>query len=298
MADPPVVLGALDPDVPVPFGRDSVVRAVVAEPVTALLVQRALVLEVAHPKVAAGVSQHSTFQRRPWSRAAVTADAALRLVFGDDATARAAVAQIYRVHDGINGPVGVPVADAGTDARDTYSAHDAALLAWVWATLVDTAETAYTRWVRPLSPAEADAFYGEMRAFGRFFGIAGHLLPEDRAAFAAYMEDTLAEESFASGALSRSLARDVLWFSHWSVPAPLVRVERALALATLDRRVLERLRIRPSPAELEDARRLERVLAHYRRLPRAPRVMPSLYVRLRALTAGLVDSAQAWRAPR
>ena len=286
-----VALGALDPDVPPPFGPHSVVRAVAAEPVTALLVQRALVLEVAHPAVAAGVSHHSTFQRRPLSRAAVTADAALRLVFGDDATARAAVRQIYRVHDGINGPLhGAP------EAHDTYTAHDASLLAWVWATLVDTAQTAYTCWVRPFSATEADAFYNEMRSFGRFFGIPDHLLPQDRTALARYLEDTFAQESFGSSVASRALARDVLWFRHWSVPAPVVRYHRAVALATLDRRVLERLEISPSRADEEAARRIDRVLAHYRRLPRAPRVVPSLYVRLRAPTVGLAARARGWRA--
>jgi uncharacterized protein (DUF2236 family) len=48
-----------------------------------------------------------------------------------------------------------------------YTAHDAALLTWVWATLVDSAEVAYTRWVGPLAPAEADAYYADMVAFAR-----------------------------------------------------------------------------------------------------------------------------------
>ena len=87
-------------------GRDSVVRAVVAEPVTALLVQRALVMDVAHPKVAGAVADHSDFQRRPLTRAWATVDAALRLVFGDEQVARQAARQIYAVHDHIDGSLG------------------------------------------------------------------------------------------------------------------------------------------------------------------------------------------------
>src|SRR5579863_2749307 len=101
MSVPPPVLGALDPQAPLPFGRHSVVRAVVAEPVTALLVQRALVMDVAHPSVAAAVAHHSEFQRRPLTRAWATVDAALRLVFGDEQVARDAARQIYAVHDHI-----------------------------------------------------------------------------------------------------------------------------------------------------------------------------------------------------
>src|SRR5580700_10021237 len=104
----PPVLGGLDPEAPAPFGPRSIVRAMVAEPVTALLLQRALVMDVAHPKVAAAVAHHSHFQRRPLSRAWVTVDAALRLVFGDERTARGAARQIYGVHDHIHGSVETP----------------------------------------------------------------------------------------------------------------------------------------------------------------------------------------------
>ncbi len=213
------VLAAFDPARPSPFGRHGMVRAVVANPVTALLVQRALVMEVAHPAVAAGVEHHSRFRSHPLRRAWVTADAALRLTFGDDEVARGAVRQIYRVHDRINGPVEAlgPVADPAP-RPGSYTAHDAALLLWVWATLVDTAETAYTRWVRPFGPGEGEAFYTEMRSMGSFLGIPHDTLPADRAAFARYLERTLDDERLGSSEVSRRVARQVLWFSHWSVP--------------------------------------------------------------------------------
>ena len=81
----PAWLGALDPDAESPLGRHSVLRRVVAEPVTALMIQRALVMDVAHPKVAAGVEDHSQFRSHPWRRAWVTVDTGLRLVFGSTA---------------------------------------------------------------------------------------------------------------------------------------------------------------------------------------------------------------------
>jgi uncharacterized protein (DUF2236 family) len=290
MTASPPVLGALDPDAPLPFGRHSVVRAVVAEPVTALLVQRALVMDVAHPKVAAAVAHHSDFQRHPLSRAWVTADAAVRLVFGDEHVARGAARQIYGVHDHINGRLDVGDG-SGDGAHDTrYTAHDASLLAWVWATLVDTAETSFTRWVRPFGPAEAGAFYDEMLAFGRFFGIPDALLPADRSAFACYLDDTLSGESFATGDQSRALARQVLWFRHRGVPSPLVGVERALALATLDGRIVERLGIRAGRGDREVGRRLDEWLSsYYRRFPRPPRILPALYILMRRPSIGVAD---------
>jgi uncharacterized protein (DUF2236 family) len=287
MTVPSPALGALDPDAPLPFGRDSLVRAAVAEPVTALLVQRALVMEVAHPKVAAAVAHHSHFQRRPLARAWVTVDAALRLVFGDEPTARGAARQIYGVHDRIHGSVDSP-------APDAYTAHDASLLAWVWATLVDTTEVAFTRWVRPFDANEADVFYGEMRSFARFLGIPDELLPADRTAFAGYLEDVLSGDTLGTTEESRSVARQVLWFDHRIVPSPLVRVERVLALATLDPRIVDRLGIRPDRGDAELGRRLDAWLrAYYRLVPRLPRVTPSLYVRLRRPSVGLAGRARA-----
>ena len=251
-----------------------------AEPVTALLVQRALVMEVAHPMVGAGVDRHSSFRSRPVRRAWVTADAALRLLFGDDDVARGAVRQIYAVHDHINGEL---AHGAGTWPEGTpYTAHDAELLRWVWATLVDTATTAYSRWVRPLSAEEADHFYAEMQALARFLGIPGALLPEDRRAFARYLESVLEDRALGSGAVSRALARQILWYRHWSVPSPVVRLERVLAFATLDARLLERLELRPGRADEALGRRLDGALAGwYRRLPRPGTSVPRLYVRLR-----------------
>lgn len=271
--------GVLDPGVPPPFGPRSVVRHVVAHPVTSLLVQRALVMDVAHPAVAAGVEHHSRFRAQPLRRAWATVDVALRLTFGDAAVARGAVRQIYGVHDRVHGPV---------PGHGSYSAHDAALLTWVWATLVDTAETGFTRWVRPLAPDEARTFYTEMVALGRFLGIPAELLPPTRADFAAYLDAMLDGPVLGSDEACARMARQVLWFRHWSVPPAAVRVERVLALRTLDPRLVDRLGLTPGRADAALGRRLETVLgALCRRLPRAPVGAHGCYVALRRPTVGL-----------
>lgn len=266
-------------------------RRVAAEPVTALLVQRALVMEVAHPKVAAGVAHHSSFRSSPISRAWVTADAALRLVFGDSAVARGAVEQIYRTHDHINGTV-----DQGGEA---YTAHDATLLCWVWATLVDTAEVAYIRWVRPFSGDEGETFYGEMLALARFLGIPVHLLPADREEFALYLDGMLDGDVLGSTPATHDMARQVLWFRHWTVAPPIVRLERALALATLDRRLVDRLELRAGAADERLGDRADALLRdHYHRLPSWRRALAPAYVAVRRPTIGLTRRVPAWLRPR
>ncbi len=287
-------LGALDPTAPTPLGRDSVLRRVVAEPVTALMIQRALVMDVAHPKVAAGVEDHSQFRSRPWRRAWITVDAGLRLVFGPTPTARAAARQIYAIHDHINGHLSVPTAPGDTDT--SYTAHDAALLTWVWATLVDSAEVAYTRWVGPFAGSEADAYYADMVAFARFVGIPAELLPVDRTAFATYLDDMLDCGLLGAGDLSRTLTRDILWFEHRSVPPPIVRVGRVLAVATLDPRLRRSLDLRLDPDDERFGNRLDEILrTYYPRLPRARAGLPGLYVLARRPTIGLAQRTRSRR---
>jgi len=273
------VSGALDLSACTPFARGSTLRRVVAEPVTALLVQRALVMEVAHPKVAAGVDHHSGFRRRPLQRAWVTADAAVRLVFGDNATATAAARKIYRTHDDIHG---------STSTGESYSAHEASLLTWVWATLVDTARLGHERWVRPLGPGESETYYEEALAFARFLGIPGDLLPPDTESFERYVSQMLIGDVLASTEECRRVATEVLWYRHWSVSPQLVRVQRALVFATLDPAFTSRLGLRPSDSDLRLGMLLDdRLSRWYPHLPGFRRRIPELYLALRRPTIGL-----------
>lgn len=250
------------------------VQRVAAEPVTALLLQRALVMEVAHPKVAAAVADHSSFRSQPWRRALATANAAVRIVFGDEQAARATVRHIQRTHDRIHGEVGA--------GEGRYTAHDPTLLLWVWATLVDTAQVAFTRWVRPFEDSEAEAFHDEMRSLGVLLGIPGTMLPASPAQQRQYFEDMLEGPELGATPASRELARQVLWYRHVLVPPPVVNVQRSLALATLDRRLLERLQLEPSAADRWLGSWCDGALrAGYRRLPGLRTVPLPLYLRVR-----------------
>src|SRR5436190_14118997 len=98
---------------------------------------RALILQVAHPLVAAGVAQHSGYREDPWGRLYRTLDVTTRIVFGDAATSRAAARELRAVHARVRGRA---------DDATPYDARDPDLLLWVWATLVDTSLLVYTRY--------------------------------------------------------------------------------------------------------------------------------------------------------
>jgi uncharacterized protein (DUF2236 family) len=269
------ILGQLDPAIQTGFDRSSPLRRAACEPAVFLLIPRALVMEVAHPKVGAGVDDHSQFRRIPLRRLSATMDAAVRLVFGDSDVAAAAAQQIYRLHDRINGTV--------ADSGEAYTAHDAALLLWVWATLVDATELGYTRWVRPLPADQADALYTDLRAFGRFFGIPDDLLPADRDAFAAYYESVLASPDLGSTATSHRLVRDILSVPSKMVPDGLLRPFRVLAVGLLDPRLRDRLGLSMSASDDRLFRGLDRWIPRVNRLLPRPilRQLPYVYLVLR-----------------
>src|SRR5215472_3016918 len=111
------------------FDDDSIIRRVNRENVLMLGGGRALLMQLAHPKVAAGVDEHSDFRTRPMYRLRRTIRLTMAIVFGDKDTAMAAARNVNRVHARVTG-------------RD-YRALDPDLLLWVHSTLVDSALVTY-----------------------------------------------------------------------------------------------------------------------------------------------------------
>jgi uncharacterized protein (DUF2236 family) len=280
------ILGRLDPAASTGFHRGSAIRVVSAEPVLGLILQHALVMEVAHAKVGAGVTHHSLFQSRPLTRAWSTADAGVRLVWGSPEVSRAAARQIYRFHDHVHGrlPESGPAWPQGT----AYTAHDASLLLWVWATLIEVTQVAHARWLRPLEGALADAYYADMCTFARFLGIPAEMIPPDRNAFARYVNSVIDGDELMPTPTSSAMVRRVLWYSNWNVPALLVRPQRVLSVGTLDPRIRDRFGLTLSPNDQRLFDRLDGSLARwYRNRPGwLAQRLPLMYLAFRGPTIG------------
>jgi len=190
------------------FGPSSVVWRVTRETVLLLGGGRALLLQVAHPLVAAGVAEHSDFRRRPLDRLWRTLDLMLTLVFADAGAALRAVQEIERVHARVRG---VLDRDLGPFRRGTpYAASDPALLLWVYATLVDSALVVYQRFVGPLPDADPATYYEESKVAMRLFGIPAALIPPTLPAFAAYMDDMVGGDVLVVGPAGREIADSIL----------------------------------------------------------------------------------------
>jgi uncharacterized protein (DUF2236 family) len=144
---------------------------------------RALILQVAHPAVAAGVAQHSNYREAPWRRLYRTLDVTTRIVFGDVRSSAEAAAALGRVHERVRGR---------DDRGDRYSATDPELLLWVHATLLDTSLLIYDRYVRRLTEPERAVYYEQMKPVGEAYGIPRERQPRDWPAFRAYFDEMLA----------------------------------------------------------------------------------------------------------
>lgn len=151
----------------------------------------ALLLQIAHPLVAEGVAQHSTFESEPFRRLHGTIRTTMDMVFGDGPSAERAVRRLNGIHARVRGPVGDPQAAA---AWHDYRALDPELLLWVQATLIVTSVRAYERWIGPLADAEREQFWQEARQVGIRLGIPLASSPADWEALMAYWERMLAAD--------------------------------------------------------------------------------------------------------
>src|SRR5207245_7025140 len=120
------------------FPADSMLRRVGAGSIGLLGGGRALLLQLAHPLVAAGVHDHSDFRRDPLGRLQHTLEMMGSIITAEDAeTQAAALRRFHDVHARIKGHLPEAV---GALARNTqYSGHDPHLKLWVHATFMDTA---------------------------------------------------------------------------------------------------------------------------------------------------------------
>ena len=151
----------------------------------------ALLLQIAHPLVAEGVSHHSTFESDPFRRLHGTITTTMDLVFGDGHAAERAVRRLNGVHASVRGVV---ADEEAAELANAYRALDPELLLWVQTTLIVTSVRVYSRWVAPLSRAELDEFWREARQVGTRLGIPVSLSPADWNALADYWRRMLSDD--------------------------------------------------------------------------------------------------------
>jgi uncharacterized protein (DUF2236 family) len=197
------------------FPSESPMRRVHREGVLLLGGGRALLLQIAHPLVAAGVAEHSRFREDPFGRLRRTLDAMLAIVFGRRDTAVAWAARVRRIHASVHGTLAEA---AGAFARGTpYDARDPDLLLWVHATLIDTSLLIHDRFFGELDPASRVGYYDETKVIAELMGVPARAIPQTLDAFHAYVEEMLRSDRISLTDEAREIADAVL-----RPPVPLV----------------------------------------------------------------------------
>lgn len=140
---------------------------------------RALLMQVAHPTVGAGVAQYSNFRAEPWQRLERTVKSVMVQSYGGEQTAVEA-ARLRELHKDIKG-----IDHHG----DRYHALNPEAYWWVHATIFESTVALHANFAKPLPAAEQKQLYQEWRELGVTLGIKEHRMPADLADFWAYFQD-------------------------------------------------------------------------------------------------------------
>ena len=190
------------------FGPGSAIWHLDREAILFLGAGRALLLQLAHPWVAAAIGEHSSALADPIGRFHRTFDIVFTLVFGSLDQALAASRRLHRRHAEIIGRM--PAAVGAYAEGSFYRANEVSALMWVHATLVDTALAVHNLMLPPLEREALERYYADCRLLGLLFGIPLESQPADWEAFAAYMEASIGSDRLAVGPAARELGLRVL----------------------------------------------------------------------------------------
>lgn len=221
----------------------------------------ALLMQAAHPSVAAGVAQHSTYATDPFGRLLRTLESSFAVVFGSRSEAEATIRRVNAIHAAVRGRR----ADGAA-----YSALEPEALLWVHATLVDTALRVYGRFVEPLRPQDEQRYHEESARVGIALGIPEARMPGTLVELRSWMAGMVASGEVRVTPDARRIARTVLYPSRFP-PKVAWDAAHLISLSTLPPELRRQYGIGWSARREEGTERL--AAAGRRLLPLLPAVL-------------------------
>jgi len=231
---------------------------------------RAALLQLAHPKVAHAVDQHSKTRTDVAGRFARTFHNVFAMLFGDLEQAFTAARRVHAVHTRIHGTI--PDAIGGWPAGTPYEANEPESLCWVHATLLDTTIRVRELLDGPLPTSIKDAYVVELQRFAALFGIPRAMLPQSWAEHAAYMAEMIGSDRLAVAPCAREMARFLVGRGA-RVQPPLGRIAEALTHELLPPHLADQFGLRGTPRRTRAG--LVAFATVYRRLPRSVVAVPA-----------------------
>ena len=209
----------------------SIVREVAAKRVVVLGGLPAVLLQVAHPMIAQGVSDYSRFQDDPLARLIATLDATLVMTFGDTDQVAQKVHRVRRRHQAVHGELAEMHGEWGQG--ESYSALDADLCLWVYATGVEVALDTYGAFCAPLSQPARARYYEDGKPLADVMGVTRRVLPATYREFRSYYRDMLGR--LVVGRMARDIAAAIFAAKLGPVPVSPLGPLIAAALMPDDR---------------------------------------------------------------
>ena len=243
----------------------SITWRVNAERIVLLGWARAILLQLAHPLVAAGVFDHSGFRGTPYaaaSRLYHTVHAMLSLTFGDEAARQRTLDGIRAIHRRVNGVL--PESTGPYPAGTRYSAEDPALVLWVHATLIESVLLVYEQLVAPLTASERDEYCAEAFPIAVALAAREDEVPRTWNDMRCYLERMYSSNTIAVGTQGRELAGAVLSPSGGWLVAPATWINRMVTVGLLPSQVREQYGMTWSPKQDRTVARLLSLLRNTR----------------------------------
>src|SRR5574341_950333 len=245
------------------FTPGTVFWRVNSDALTMLSASRALLLELAHPLVAAGVAAHSNYRGDPFGRLLRTLRTITEIMFADASTAKEALGHLNDCHAKVKGELKQTAGLLASGAH--YDANDPLLRLWVLATLFDSCLAVYDHFAAPLSSDERREYYREGKLLGQLLGIPPALMPATYEDFDAYVQAMIQSDMLTVSDEARDIAGAL-----WAAPlfGGFARIVSWAGIGLLPERIRKEFRIQWSE---RDQAWLRRWAAASRRLrPRIP----------------------------
>lgn len=244
-----------------PLGPGSLMWQLGMPRTSLLLAGRALLMQVSHPVVGAGVHDFSTFRTDPWGRLERTIGSVDVQLFGGEQL-RMESARLRALHKKIKG--------AGFDGR-RYSALDPKAYAWVHLTVFDATLVLHELLGPPLTTSAQERLYREWRQVGLVLGIRDRDMPAGLGSYHAYVDNVVASTLDDNPAVRdlldsltlRSVPPPTSWFPRplWAALRPVGgTVLRDMTVGTLPAVLRERLCLAWSADDEKRLRREARIV--------------------------------------
>ena len=202
----------------------------------------AVLLQIAHPRVAQGVADHSEFEQDALGRLRRTLTTVNRIAFGTHEEAERMRARLETLRGRVKGTT-----EPGCPGPSRYSAFEPDLMMWVLATLIDASFRGYEFIWGPLSRERRERFYRDFRKFGTYFGLDESEGPASYDAFSEYYDAMLENEILASHPICARVAASVVRPPHPLRDRLLGRVVDFLPIETIPESIRLRLGLRSTP---------------------------------------------------